>query len=95
MCRIPERRRDAFCGGLRKYGWNVPDSKGTMFVWLPVPEKYTSNEFCQKLLETTGVVGTPEPAFGAHGEGYIRFVMVKSAEELAEIARIIGKSGLI
>lgn len=95
QCAEYQRRRDALCGGLRKYGWNVPDSKGTMFVWLPVPEKYTSNEFCEKLLETTGVVGTPGPAFGAHGEGYIRFALVKPAEELAEIAKIIGESGLI
>ena len=28
-----EARRDALCGGLRSIGWNVPDSKGTMFVW--------------------------------------------------------------
>ena len=27
-----QARRDALCGGLRSIGWNVPDSKGTMFV---------------------------------------------------------------
>ena len=35
------------------------DSQGTMFVWLPVPEGYTSVSFTEKLMETTGVIGTP------------------------------------
>lgn len=95
QCREYQERRDALCGGLRKFGWDVPASQGTMFVWLPIPDGFTSNDFCEQLLEKTGVVGTPGTAFGPRGEGYIRFALVRPANELMEIANIIGNSGLI
>ena len=40
QCLDYQDRRDALCGGLREIGWNVRDSKGSMFVWAPVPESY-------------------------------------------------------
>ena len=95
QCEEYQRRRDALLGGLRKYGWNVPNSQGTMFAWLPVPEGYTSQSFCETLIDKAGVVGTPGTAFGPKGEGYIRFALVKPAEELARIADIIGNSGIL
>lgn len=92
QCAEYQRRRDAFCGGLRKAGWNVPDSQGTMFVWAPIPEGHgTSQDFCQELLQKTGVLSTPGSAFGPSGEGYIRFALVRPAQELAEIAAMIGE----
>ena len=90
QCMEYQRRRDALCGGLRKAGWQVPDSDGTMFVWLPVPEGYTSVSFVEKLMDETGIIGTPGTAFGPRGEGYIRFALVRPAEELSRIAERIG-----
>ncbi len=91
-----QRRRDALCGSLRKIGWNVPDSKGTMFVWAPLPKGYNNSvEFCNLLMEKTGVICTPGAAFGRNGEGYVRFALVKEAQELEKIVSIIGKSGII
>lgn len=95
QCAEYQRRRDALLNGLRKYGWNVPDSHGTMFVWLPVPEGYTSASFTEALMDKAGVIGTPGTAFGPLGEGYIRFALTKSAEELAVIADVIGQSGVL
>lgn len=91
-----QKRRDALCGGLRSIGWNVPDAKGTMFVWCPLPEGYTDSfEFCNMLMEKTGVIATPGAAFGKNGEGYVRFALVKEPQEIAEIVDIIGKSGIV
>lgn len=91
QCLEYEKRRDAFCGGLRKNGWNVPNSQGTMFVWAPVPENHgTSAAFCEELLVKTGVLCTPGYAFGPSGEGYVRFALVKTAEELSKAADLIG-----
>jgi LL-diaminopimelate aminotransferase len=95
QCMEYQRRRDALLNGLRKYGWDVPDSHGTMFVWLPVPAGYTSASFCEALMDKAGVIGTPGTAFGPKGEGYVRFALTKPAEELAFIADVIGKSGVI
>ncbi len=91
-----QKRRDALCSGLRKIGWNVPDAKGTMFVWCPLPEGYTSSfDFCNLLMEKTGVICTPGAAFGENGEGYVRFALVKNPKELTEITQIIGNSAII
>ena len=96
QCKEYQRRRDALCGGLRRCGWEIPDSDGTMFVWAPLPKGYTdSTDFCKKLVAETGVLATPGIAFGPRGEGYIRFALVLPAEELEEVAKIIGESGLL
>ncbi|MBQ5823392.1 MAG: aminotransferase class I/II-fold pyridoxal phosphate-dependent enzyme [Clostridia bacterium] len=96
QCLEYQRRRDALCGGLRKIGWNVPDSDGTMFVWAPLPEGFTdSAKFCRDLVSKTGVLCTPGSAFGPHGEGYVRFALVLPPEELEEVAKIIGESDML
>lgn len=96
QCAEYQRRRDALCGGFRKIGWDVPDSEGTMFVWAPIPKNFVSSEeFWEALIDKTGILCTPGNAFGPAGEGYVRFALVKPAEELAEIAKLVGESGLI
>ena len=96
QCVEYQARRDALCDGLRKIGWNVPDSQGTMFVWAPIPEKFhSSEEFCIRLMEETGVICTPGYAFGSLGEGYVRFALVMPPEKLREVVRIIDESGIL
>ena len=96
QCAEYQRRRDALCGGLRRIGWNVPDSRGTMFVWAPIPPNFKSSmEFWNALVEKTGVICTPGNAFGPMGEGYVRFALVLPAEELSEIVAVIDKSGIL
>ena len=91
-----QARRDALCGGFRDLGWNVPDSQGSMFVWAPIPEGYNSSEeFCFALLEKTGVLCTPGSAFGSLGEGYVRFALNKSVEEIQEIIKAVAEGGVL
>jgi len=96
QCKKYEARRTALCGGLRSIGWNVSDSKGTMFAWAKIPEKFTSSkDFCMELLEKTGVLCTPGSAFGTMGEGYVRFALVLPVEEINEMVQVIDKSGIL
>ncbi len=96
QCAEYEKRRDALLDGLKKYGWDIPRSGGTMFVWAPLPEGFTdSKKFCEDLARDTGVICTPGIAFGPHGEGYVRFALVLPPKQLSEIADIIGKSGFL
>ena len=96
QCMEYQRRRDAFCGALRDAGWNVPNCKGTMFVWAPVPEGYASAaEFAGAMIDRAGVIAVPGTAFGSLGEGYVRFALVRPAEELREIAGILRDSGVL
>lgn len=88
-------RNRALCGGLRRIGWNVPDSQGTMFVWAKIPEGYESSaDFCMKLMERTGVIVTPGSAFGSNGEGYVRMALVVDEETISEIIRVLDESGI-
>ena len=89
------RRNRALCGGLRRIGWNVPDSRGSMFVWAKIPEGYDSSaDFCMKLMEKTGVIVTPGSAFGSNGEGYVRMALVVDVPTIEEIIRVLDESGI-
>jgi LL-diaminopimelate aminotransferase len=91
-----QNRRDALCGGARKIGWNIPDAKGSMFVWAPVPERHgNSMEFCMELLEKTGVLCTPGSSFGPSGEGYVRMALVATVPVIEEALSVIKESGII
>lgn len=96
QCLEYQKRRDALCGGLRSIGWNVPDSKGTMFAWAPIPPKFkTSEEFCLALMEKAGVICTPGHSFGSLGEGYVRFALVLPVETINELVKVIDESGIL
>ena len=91
-----QARRDALCGGARKIGWNIPDAKGSMFVWAPVPEGHgTSMEFCMELLEKTGVLCTPGSSFGPSGEGYVRMALVATVPVIEEALKAVEASGIL
>lgn len=96
QCREYERRNEALCGGLRKLGWQVPNSQGTMFVWAPIPPKYeTSESFVLDLMEKTGVIVTPGSAFGSLGEGYVRLALVHPVEVIEKALEAIKESGVL
>ena len=91
-----KERRDALCAGFRSIGWQIPDSKGSMFVWAPVPVKgMNSMDFCLLLLEKAGVLCTPGSSFGPLGEGYVRFALVLPPEETRKAVEAVKESGLL
>ena len=91
-----QKRRDTLCKGLREIGWNVPDSKGSMFVWAPLPDGYTdSMAFCMKLVEDCGVLCTPGCSFGPAGEGYVRFALTLPPEKINEAIEAIRAGGIL
>lgn len=96
QCGDYQERRDALCGGLRSIGWDVPNSRGSMFVWAPIPKKYTSSmDFCLDLIDRAGVICTPGASFGPLGEGYVRLALVLPPEKLREAVEAIRASGLL
>ena len=96
QCGDYQARRDALCGGLRAIGWDVPDNRGSMFVWAPIPARYDSSmAFCLDLIEKAGVICTPGVSFGPAGEGYVRFALVLPPEKLREAIAAIEQSGIL
>ena len=91
-----QARRDALCGGLRRIGWDVPDSRGSMFVWAKIPQGYASSAaFVLELMDKTGVICVPGLSFGAQGEGYVRFALVVPPARMEEAVRRIADSGIL
>ena len=95
QCRLYQERRDALCEGLRSIGWDLPNGKGTMFVWARIPGgRMDSMDFCMELMEKAGVIVTPGASFGPHGEGYVRFALVLPPEKIREAVEAIRRSGI-
>jgi LL-diaminopimelate aminotransferase len=70
---VYEARQSRTLEVLRELGWKgaeAPDA--TFYLWLPVPDGYTSVSFASKVLDDAGVNVTPGNGFGEHGEGYFR-----------------------
>lgn len=89
-------RNQALCGGLRSLGWDVPDSKGTMFVWAPIPKSYDSSEkFVMDLMERSGVIITPGSSFGSLGEGFVRMALVLDVPTIEKVVAAIKESGIL
>ncbi len=89
MCRIYERRRDLLVEALRSVGMHVDPPKGTIYLWVPVPDGYTSASFTQQVLDQADVIVTPGAAYGPCGEGYVRLSLTVPDERLREAVRRI------
>jgi LL-diaminopimelate aminotransferase len=70
--------------GLQKAGYEVYGGKNAPYVWLKVPDGYTSWEFFDKLLNEKYIVGTPGSGFGPSGEGYFRLSAFGTRENTIE-----------
>lgn len=97
QCQAYQKRRDALCGGLRRIGWPVPDSEGTMFAWGRIPARYGKDDvrFVMELLEQTGVLCTPGSSFGSLGQGYVRFALVLPEDTIREAVERIDAAGIV
>ena len=82
-----EERRDALVAALREMGWPVDLPRASMYVWLALPPVAgPSLEFAVRLARETGLAVAPGSAFGASGEGYVRFALVRDPGTLREAA---------
>jgi len=84
MVQVYSRRRDLMVKGLQDVGFEVESPRATFYLWIKVPEGYTSAELTERLLEDTGLVVTPGNGFGEPGEGYFRIALTQKRERLAE-----------
>jgi len=77
-------RRDLAMQALGELGWHIKPSKATFYLWLRVPPGFTSWDFSFAVLEKTGVLVTPGPAYGPGGEGFFRIALCLPKERLQE-----------
>ena len=84
MCDVYRRRRDLTIAALAAVGIDVPPPRGTMYIWVPVPEGHTSVSFTELVLDQAGVVVSPGSSYGPNGEGYVRLSLTLPDERLRE-----------
>ena len=76
---------------LKEAGYSVSGGVNAPYIWLKAPNKMTSWEFFDYLLEKANVVGTPGSGFGPSGETYFRLTAFGSYENtVAALDRIKG-----
>jgi LL-diaminopimelate aminotransferase len=92
MCEVYKRRRDLLAEALVSVGVKVPTPRATIYMWIPVPEGYSSASFSEHVLEQAGVVVTPGNGYGPAGEGFVRLSLTTPDDRIAEAVRRIEKS---
>jgi LL-diaminopimelate aminotransferase len=93
MNKIYARRRDLVVDALREIGVDAEPPKGTIYVWAPVPEGYTSTSFAEKALEEASVVVSPGSMYGPSGEGFFRISLTTPDERITEAVERLRKLG--
>ncbi len=90
IMKVYSGRRDLMIRGLREAGFDVRSPKATFYLWVKVPNGYTSAELAARFLEI-GVIVTPGNGFGEPGEGYFRIALTQKDDRLAEAIERIRK----
>jgi len=80
------RRRDAFCAGLNSLpGFRCPIPEGAFYAFPEITGTgRSSKELADALLNEAGVACLNGAAFGEYGEGYLRFSIANSFENLMQ-----------
>jgi len=86
MCAEFKRRRDMFVAGLNKIkGFSCRMPKGAFYVFPNITKTgWKSKPLADALLEKAGVAALSGTSFGAFGEGYMRFSVANSLENLQQ-----------
>jgi len=86
MCGEFKRRRDVFVAGLNKIkGFSCRLPKGAFYVFPNITKTGSkSKPLADALLEQAGVAALSGTAFGEFGEGYLRFSVANSLENLQQ-----------
>jgi LL-diaminopimelate aminotransferase len=88
---IFKERRDAAVNAFRANGFACDSPKGTMYLWIPLPEGIPSAEFADRMLEEQGVIVLPGSGLGAGGEGFFRISFITTPERITQAAVRAGK----
>jgi len=86
MCAEFKRRRDVFVAGLNQIkGFSCRMPKGAFYVFPNITKTgWKSKPLADALLEQAGVAALSGTAFGEFGEGYLRFSVANSLENLQQ-----------
>lgn len=85
-------RRKIIVSGFNKLGLSCREPKGAFYAFPCIKSTgLTSEEFCERLLESKHVAVVPGTAFGESGEGFVRTSYCYSTAHIKEALRRIGE----
>src|SRR6266404_9256339 len=92
MCAEFKKRRDVMVAGLNKIkGFSCRLPKGAFYVFPNITKTgWPSKKLADALLEDAGVAGLSGTAFGDFGEGYLRFSVANSIENIEKALERVG-----
>lgn len=76
---------------LLEAGFVVYGGENAPYVWVKTKNNFSSWDFFDKILQETGVVGTPGSGFGPSGEGFFRFSAFADRDNVIEAMDKIQK----
>lgn len=92
-----QKKQEILVKGFKELSWDIDSliiPKATFYLWLPVPPRFNNcDEFCQKLMEKSGVVVVPGTGFGDNGEGFFRLSIVAKDEDLHKVIERMKEDG--
>ena len=91
---VYQNRRDIIVKGLQSLGWQIEAPKATLYVWVPVPQGYSSAEFVTLLIDKCGIIVPPGNGYGAAGEGFFRIALTVSDEKMQTAIQRMRDAGI-
>lgn len=88
QCDRYQRRLQAAAAALSAWSGNdiaLPD--GGFYLWFPVGDAW---DFAERLMRAAGTLVSPGDFYGAGGAGYVRVAVVRSDDQIAEMAGRLG-----
>jgi LL-diaminopimelate aminotransferase len=89
--KIYDERRDVAKSILLQKNISFFDTEATFYLWCKTPKNYTTNEFCEEMLTSSGIVVTPGNVFGKLGYDYFRIALTKDVLIIEEALKSLKK----
>ncbi|QAT40137.1 aminotransferase class I/II-fold pyridoxal phosphate-dependent enzyme [Clostridium sp. JN-9] len=89
--KVYDKRREIAISILNEKNIKVFSGGGTFYIWCKIPHNYTTDEFCEELLDQNGLIVTPGYCFGNSGYGYFRISLTKSCGEIEKTLKKLKK----
>lgn len=89
--KVYDKRRDIATSILSSKNISIFNGGGTFYLWCKVPSNYTTDEFCEELLDLNGLIVTPGYCFGNSGYGHFRISLTKSCGEIEKALNKLKK----
>jgi LL-diaminopimelate aminotransferase len=85
-----QMRRDLLVDGLQTLDWKIKKPKGSVYLWAPVPPRFSSVRF-SILLRKAGIFVVPGSYMGEYGEGYVRLALNKPETDLHTVVQRVER----